>query len=79
VVEEVVSARTEKGKDVLEVRGRARRRAERRRIERSTPHGEQGETRQATADLEPTRADVLVRDAVTDNMEDRSCEQRREP
>jgi hypothetical protein len=79
VVEEVMSARTEKRKHVLEVRGRARRCAKRRRIERSTPHGEEGETRQAAADLEPTRADVLVGDAIADNMEDRSREHRREP
>jgi hypothetical protein len=79
VVEELVSARTEKREDVLEVRGGARRCAERRRIERSTPHGKQGETRHSAADLEPTRADVLVRDAVADNMEDRSREHGREP
>jgi hypothetical protein len=79
VVEELVSARTQEGEDVLEVRGRAGSCAERRRIERSTPHGEEGETSQATADVEPTRADVLVRDAVADKMENRSREERREP
>jgi hypothetical protein len=79
VVEELVSSRTQEREDVLEVRGRARRRAERRRIERSTPQGEQSETRQAAADLEPTRWNVLVRDAVADKMEDRSREHRREP
>jgi hypothetical protein len=79
VVEELVSARTQEGDDVLEVRGRAGRCAERRGIERSTPQGEEGETRQAAADLEPTRADVLVRDAVAEKVEDRSREERREP
>jgi hypothetical protein len=79
VVEEVVSSRTQEREDVLEVRGRARGCAERRGIERSTPQGEEGETRQTAADLEPTRADVLVRDAVADKMEDRSREERREP
>ena len=79
MVEEVVSARTEKRKDMLEIRGRARRCTERRGIERATPHGEEGETRHAAADLEPTRGDVLVRNAVADNMEDRSREHRREP
>ena len=74
-----MSPRTQEREDVLEVRGRAGRCAERRRIERSTPHGEEGETRQAAADLEPTRADVLVRDAVSDKMQDRSGEERREP
>jgi hypothetical protein len=79
VVEELVSARTQEWEDVLEVRGGARRCAERRRIERSTPRGEEGETCQAAADLEPTRADVLVWDAVAEKMEDRSREHRREP
>jgi hypothetical protein len=79
VVEELVSARTQEREDVLEVRGRARGCAERRRIERSTPHGEEGEARQAAADLEPTRADVLVRDAVAEKMEDRSRENRCAP
>jgi hypothetical protein len=77
-MEEVVSARTEKRKDVLKIRRRARRCAERRGIERSTPQGEEGEARQAAADLEPTRGDVLVRDAVADNMEDRSRDEGRE-
>jgi hypothetical protein len=79
VVEELVSSRTEEREDVLEVRGRARRCAERRGIEWSTPYGKEDETRQAAADLEPTRADVLVRNAVAEEMEDRSREQRREP
>ena len=78
VVEELVSARTQVGEDVLEVRGGARRRAKRRRIERSAPEGEEGEARQAAADLELARRDVLVRDAVAENMEDRSRQERPE-
>jgi hypothetical protein len=79
VVEELVTARTQEREDVLEVRSRARRCAERRGIERSTPSGEEGKTRHAAADLEPTRADVLVRDAVAENMEDWSRDESREP
>jgi len=78
VVEELVSARTEKGKDVLEVRGRTRRCAERRGIERATPQGEEGQTRHSAADLESARGDVLVWDAVAENVNDRSREHRRE-
>ena len=78
-VEELVSARTEKWEDVLEVRRGARSRAQRRRIERSAPRGEEDEARQAAADLEPARADVLVREAVARKMEDRAREERREP
>jgi hypothetical protein len=79
VVEELVSARTKEGEDVLEVRGGAGHCAERRRVERPAPHGEESETREAAADLEPTRADVLVRDAVAEKVEDRPREERREP
>ena len=79
VVEEIVSSRAQEGEDMLEVRRRARRCAERRRVEWSTPHGEEDETRQAAADLEPTRTDVLVGDTVAKNVEDRSREERCEP
>ena len=60
-VEELPSARAQEGKDVLEVRGRARGGAERGRIERASPHGEEDNTHNAAADLEATRADVPVR------------------
>lgn len=79
MVEELVSPRAENRKDVLEVWSGAGRCAERRRIEWSTPQGEEGETSQAAADLEPTRGNVLVRNAVADYMEDRSREHRGEP
>jgi hypothetical protein len=79
VVKEFVPAGTQDGEDVLEVRGRAGRCAEGRWIEQPASHREKGETRQAAADLEPTRADVLVRDAVAYKMEDRSRDKCREP
>jgi hypothetical protein len=70
-VEELPSARAQEREDVLEVRGGARRGAKRRRIERASPCGEDEEARDAAADLEPTRVDVLVRQAVAGKVEDR--------
>jgi hypothetical protein len=64
---------------VLEVRGGARRGAKHRRIERASPRGEEQEARETAADLEATRADVLVRQAVPREVEDRPEEERREP
>jgi hypothetical protein len=78
-VKELASARTQEWEDVLEVRGGARSRAQRCRIERSAPRGEEDEARQAAADLETARADVLVREAVAGKMEERPREERREP
>lgn len=51
-VEELVSSRTQGREDVLEVRGSARRRAKRRRIERAASQSEEGEAREAAAYLE---------------------------
>ena len=51
-VEELASPGTQGREDVLEVRSRARRRAQRRRIERAASHGEEGEAREAAAYLE---------------------------
>jgi hypothetical protein len=64
VVKELPSARTQDGEDVLEVRGGTRRATERRRIEWASPRSEEEEARKAADDLEATRADVLVRQAV---------------
>jgi hypothetical protein len=57
---------------VLEVRGRACGGAKRRRIERAAPRGEKEEAGETDADPEATRGDVLVRQAVTREVEDRS-------
>jgi len=78
-VEELASTRTQEWEDMFKVGGGARRRAERRRIERSTPHREEDETRQAAPDLEAAGADVLVRETVARKMEDRTHKERREP
>lgn len=71
VVEELPSARAQEGEDVLEIRGGARRGAKRRRIERASPRGEEEEARKTAANLEAARADVLVRQAVAREVEDR--------
>jgi hypothetical protein len=69
VVEEFSSAGAQERKDVLEVRRGTRRSAECGRIERSSPHGEQEDAGDAAADLEPTRAEVSVRNAIARHVE----------
>ena len=71
VVEELSSARAQEREDVLEVGGGACGGAKRRRIERAAPRGEKEDARETAADLEATRGDVLVRQAVTREVEDR--------
>jgi hypothetical protein len=78
VVEEFSSARAHEGEDVLEVGRGARGAAERRWIERASPRGEEEDAHDATANLETTRADVPVRQAVACEVEDRPEEERRE-
>jgi hypothetical protein len=70
IVKELASARTQEGKDVLEVGGGTRCGAKRHRIEWASPRGEEKETRKTAADLEATRAEVLVRQAITREVED---------
>ena len=67
-VEDLPSARAQERKNVLEVRGGACRGAKRRRIERASPRGEKEEAGEAAPDLEATRGDVLVRQAVIARM-----------
>jgi hypothetical protein len=78
-VEELPSARAQEGEHVLEVRGGARRGAQRHRIERTSPRGEKQDACETAADLEATRADVLVRQAVAGEVEERPEEERRAP
>lgn len=59
---------------MLEIRGRACRGTERRRIERASPYGEQEEGQDTTADLEPRRVEVSVRHAIACEMQHRSDE-----
>jgi hypothetical protein len=61
---------------MLEVRSGTRHGAKRRRIERASPHGEEDDARETAADLEATRADVLVWQAIAREMEDGPQEER---
>lgn len=78
VVKELPSARAQERKDVLEVRGGTRGGAKRRRIERASSRGEEEDARETTSDLEATRAEVLVRQAIAREMEDWPQEERRD-
>ena len=78
VVKELPSARAQEWQDVLEVRGGTRHGAKCRRIERASPRGEEEDARETAADLEATRADVLVRQAIAREVEDWPQEERRE-
>jgi hypothetical protein len=77
VVKELPAAQTQEGEDVLEIGGGTRRRAKRRRIEWPSPRGEENDACDAAGDLEPTRAEVLVRQAVARQVQDRPQEERR--
>jgi hypothetical protein len=70
VVKELSPAWTEKRKNVLQVRGRACRRAKRGGVEQASPHDEEKEARETAADLEPRRVDVLMRQAIAREVED---------
>ena len=76
-MKELPVARTQEGEDVLEVGGRTRRGAKRRRIERASPRSEEKDACDATGDLEVTRAEVLVRQTVAREVDDRPQEERR--
>ena len=65
-------ARTQDGEEILEVGGRTRRGAKRCRIERASPRGEEQDAADAACYLEATRAEVLVRQAVAREVEDRT-------
>jgi hypothetical protein len=71
VVEQLPSARAQERQDVFEVGRGARCSAERRRIERASPRGEDEHARDPAADLEPTRVEVSVREAVAGDVEKR--------
>jgi hypothetical protein len=79
VVEEFPSTRAQEREDVLEVGGGARYSAECRRIERASSRGEEEDACEAAADLEPTRVEVAVRNAVAGDVENRPQKECREP
>jgi hypothetical protein len=78
VVEELSSTGTQERNHVLEIRGGACRRTERGGIERASAHGKEQEASETAADLEPSRMNVLVRQAIAREVEDRPDEQRLE-
>ena len=71
VVKELPSVRAQEGNDVLEVRRRARHSAKCRRIERSSPCGEEEDSREPAPDLEPTRVEVSVWNPVAHEVQSR--------
>jgi hypothetical protein len=71
VVEELPSARAQEREDVLEVRGGTRRGAKCRWIERASARGQEQEARETAANLEATRADVPMGQAIASKVEDR--------
>jgi len=71
VVKNLSSTRTQKGNDVLEVGGRARDGAERRRIEWASTRGDEKDACDAARDLKATRVKVLVWQPIACEVEDR--------
>lgn len=78
-MEELPPAWTKEWSDMLKVRGRARSSAKRRGIQQAAPHREHEEARQTGSDLEPGRVEVLVRDAITCDMQHGPHAQRGDP
>ena len=70
-VKQLAPTGTHGREDVLEIRCRARCRAQGRRIQDATSSGKKRKTDKAAADLEPAGADVFVRHSVTRQMQDR--------
>jgi len=68
-MKDLLPARTEPRKEVLEVGQRRRGAAEHCRIEGATPRREQPERDEAAADLEAPVGNILVRDAITCHVE----------
>jgi hypothetical protein len=79
LVEEFPSSRAQERKDVLEVRCGARGSAECRRIEGASPRGEESDASETAADLEPTRVEVSVRNAVARDVKNRPQKECCEP
>jgi hypothetical protein len=78
-VEELAPAGAEPRKYMLEIGRAGRGRAERGRVERPASQPEQTKREQPAADLEAPRRDVLVRYAVTREVQRRTECQGREP
>jgi hypothetical protein len=78
VVKELPSTRAQERKDVLEIGSGTRCGANRRRIERASPRSEEDHARDTATNLDATRADVLVRQAIAREMKDWPEEERPE-
>jgi hypothetical protein len=76
-VEELAAARTQPRNEVLEVGRSGGGGAENDRIERSASAGEQTQAQQAAADLEASVGNVLVRDAIGNEVQRRAKQHRR--
>ena len=79
VVKDLPSAGTQERKDVLEIRSRARHRAERRRIEGASPRGEKSDACDTRPDLEPSRVEISMGNAVAHEVQSRPENECREP
>jgi hypothetical protein len=71
VVEELSAPGAQERKNVLEVWGRARRGADGRRIERPPSQSQEQDACDAATDLEASRANVLVWQAIARKVDDR--------
>jgi len=78
IVKQLSSSRTQQREDMLEVRRGTRRAAKRRRIQWSSPGGEEKQRRDTAAGLEATRAEVLMWQPVAREVEYRPQEKRRD-
>ena len=67
-MKELSPAWTQKGEDVLEVRCGTCEGAKRRRIEWPSPRGQEKEASETTTDLEATRPEVFMRQAIARKM-----------
>ena len=70
-MENLLPSGAEPGDDVLEIRSRRRRRAERHRIEGTVAKSDKAEAEAATHDLEALARHILVRDPVGGEMQGR--------
>ena len=70
-VKELLTAWTQRGEDMLEVGRRSRERPERHRVERPATHSQQPDTHDPARHLKRAAGDVLMRDTVGGQMQER--------
>lgn len=76
-MKELPSARTQEGKDVLEVRSGTRGATDRRGIEETSPRSQKEDGRESAPDLDTRGVQVLVRQAITRQVKQRPDDERR--